>query len=485
MHGVVASSSLEPRRHVPGRVSIIIPVWNGIDLSRACLDSLRALKRSSWLLCEVVVVDNGSKDGTRPWLEEQVQKTPWITAVFHEENQGFAGGCNAGLRVARSEYLMVLNNDTLVEPLLLEKLMRVWTRESRVGLVGPVSNYVVGKQLVKLAEGENENEIPKIVARLEEGASGVIDEQDFIAGLCMLGHRSFFEEVGLFDESYGIGNFEDNDLSLRARLAGRRLFIARDAYVHHFGTKTFEANNVDYTQQYTTQESIHQEKWKNEALFRIERLYAKELWDEVLVAGAELSPETAGYDWCLRCFSRAFEEIGKPSEAIAPWREFLNKHPLHTEGSLHFAFCLLEAGEEKEGRVQLARAFMDCFIDEVAGASALTRFARHCKKIGKDAEAMEYLDTAFQLVPDFLPGWNTKAVWLIEEERFCEVLEVLLPFKDDEHADVLANLGIAYFRIGRITEAVKAFEEGSRIGGPDSPAAKNLAQVMKSLQGSL
>jgi GT2 family glycosyltransferase len=87
-------------------VSIVIPAWNEWELTRACLESLRP---TMGLRDEVIVVDNGSEDGTAKGLT----RFPWAKVVTHEENKGFAAGCNAGAAVATGDVIVFLNNDTL------------------------------------------------------------------------------------------------------------------------------------------------------------------------------------------------------------------------------------------------------------------------------------------------------------------------------------------------------------------------------------
>src|SRR3954463_12674570 len=88
-------------------VTIVIPVWNEWELTRACLDSLRP---TLGVRDEVIVVDNGSKDGTAKGLA----RYPWVRTVSLPENLGFAAGCNAGAAVAGGAVVVFLNNDTLL-----------------------------------------------------------------------------------------------------------------------------------------------------------------------------------------------------------------------------------------------------------------------------------------------------------------------------------------------------------------------------------
>lgn len=458
-------------------ISVVVPVHNGLEFTRGCLRSLLLVRRAGPF--EIIVIDNGSTDGSAAWLAMQERKHPCLRWLRLRRNHGFAAGCNHGLRTARGEFLMILNNDTIVPPDLLEKLSAAWQTHEKAGLVAPVSNFVNGLQLVPLASGEGPEDLAKIVTRLERDARGMVGESTCLSGLCLFAHRDFYETVGPFEESYGIGNFEDDDLCLRARLAGYRLLIARDAFVYHFGHKTFDALAIDYETQLRKQERLHQRKWSGNPLYRAEQLLGKADWNGLIVLLSRTPADAPGRTWLIRCQARAEEASGAYADAVRTWEEFLPAHPLFAEGSYHHAFCLLEAGCDREGRLAFARAIGDCFLDHVGSASALTRFARYCWDRGLRAEAEDHLGTAFEICPEFLPALSVKSTWLLEQQRFHEAEALLLPFQDREDAGVLTNLGIALFRQGKIEPAIHAFWEGSEIAGPQSPAARNLARVLK------
>src|SRR5689334_16143805 len=121
-------------------VTIVIPAWNAVDMTRSCLETLRdTLGRDD----QVVVVDNGSRDGTPALLAAQ----PWVEVVTHAQNEGFAAGCNAGARRARNPVVVFLNNDTLLPPHWIDGLVAPFA-DPGVGATGPMSNVVSGPQLL-------------------------------------------------------------------------------------------------------------------------------------------------------------------------------------------------------------------------------------------------------------------------------------------------------------------------------------------------
>jgi GT2 family glycosyltransferase len=220
--------------------TIVIPAWNEWALTRACLETLRPTLS---LRDKVVVVDNGSVDGTAAGLRAY----SWVQVVSHQENLGFAAGCNSGAAVATSDVVVFLNNDTLLSARWLDGLLAPFA-DASVGATGPRSNFVSGPQLV---EGVDYNpERPATLSRFarswRDEHRGRTSEVQRLVGFCLAVRREHFEAIGGFDETFGIGGAEDDDLCLRLADAGHRLLITHESFVHHHGHRTFEGNGVDW-----------------------------------------------------------------------------------------------------------------------------------------------------------------------------------------------------------------------------------------------
>jgi GT2 family glycosyltransferase len=230
-------------------ISVVIPLWNELDLTRECVRGLSEARAKHGTPHELILVDNGSTDETGDWVEAQQNASDWIRARRLPENLGFAGGCNAGLELATGEYVCFLNNDTLLPMALFERLMSATLRAPNVGLVAPVSNYVKGRQLLEIFADESADDVEQIQARLDAQSARVVEDSPQVAGLCVLLRRELMQEIGGFDERYGLGNYEDDDLCLNIRSRDLRILIARDAYLFHHGNRTFRALGVDYEEQ--------------------------------------------------------------------------------------------------------------------------------------------------------------------------------------------------------------------------------------------
>lgn len=224
----------------PTRASIVILAWNGWVRTRDCLDSLRPTLSPH---DEVIVVDNGSTDFTPRGLAQY----PWVRVLTNDENRGFAAGCNQGAAAARGDVLVFLNNDTVVTRRWLEPLLDALA-EPGVAAAGPRSNFVSGAQLVP-DPGYEPTDVRAMKAFARswcERHRGRRSDTNRLVGFCLAVRRDAFEAVGGFDEGYGLGGFEDDDLCARLRDAGHRLRIVHDSFVHHVGHATFEANGVDW-----------------------------------------------------------------------------------------------------------------------------------------------------------------------------------------------------------------------------------------------
>ena len=223
-----------------GLTSIVVPCHDNLLYTALCLQSIA---RHTPGAHEVVVVDNGCTDGTSEWCASQ-----GVRVVRSPVNLGFAGGCNLGLAAAGGDVAVVLNNDALATPGWLEGLRRALAEEPGVGIAGPRPNWVSDDQIiphVPYEEAPSDALDAFAAARAAEHA-GRGREVTRISGLCMAIARSVLDTIGGFDTRFEIGNMEDEDYALRARLAGIRLWVADDAYVHHFGHRTFTTLGEDY-----------------------------------------------------------------------------------------------------------------------------------------------------------------------------------------------------------------------------------------------
>ncbi len=225
-------------------MSIVIPVFDRLPFTRQCLDRLwRHTPRPPF---EVIVVDNGSSDGTREHFETHSSTPTPLRYHRNETNLGFGAACNQGAGRASGRHLVFLNNDTLVRPGWLEAMVALAESDPAIGVVGiqqlfPYTQVIHHTGIVFTADGMPQHLYPHSRASLPH----VNKQRDYQAvnGACLLIPRTLFEECGGFDEGYRNG-YEDIDLCLRVRAKARRVVCCTSASIYHYGQIT-ETRTVD------------------------------------------------------------------------------------------------------------------------------------------------------------------------------------------------------------------------------------------------
>ncbi len=210
-------------------VSVVIPNWNGAHFLPGCLDSLR---RQDYAPLEILVADNASSDGSRDLLNERY---PDVTLLALPENRGFTGACNAGMAAARGEIVVLLNNDTEVDPGWVSAIVDTFVRHPEAGLVA-------SKMLLfdRRDHFHTAGDLFRVDGRLFnrgvwERDEGQYDQEEYVFSACggsAAYRRAMLDEIGLLDDDFFF-SCEDMDLAWRAQLAGYRCVYQPAAVVYH------------------------------------------------------------------------------------------------------------------------------------------------------------------------------------------------------------------------------------------------------------
>jgi len=243
-----------------GLTSIIVLCFNGLDYTRQCLESVEAFTPEPH---EIILVDNGSTDGTRAFLEEFAKTHEHVRLVLNEENLGYAAGNNQAIRLAEGDYVVLLNNDVVVTEGWLRGMIRHMERDKDVGMVGPVSNSVSGRQLVHGASyGRDMQRMHEFASQVRKRNAHRAEPFMRLVGFCLLVKKEVLDIIGGLDEGYLTGNYEDDDLCIRSVAAGYKNLIAHDVFVHHYGSMTFKVNSLDHRRTMDANLAYFLKKWE-------------------------------------------------------------------------------------------------------------------------------------------------------------------------------------------------------------------------------
>jgi GT2 family glycosyltransferase/glycosyltransferase involved in cell wall biosynthesis len=211
-------------------VSIIIPVFNHFEHTYNCLKSIAELKDKATF--EVIVIDDCSSDET----QEKIKLITGITYQRQTQNGGFIESCNTGAKIANGQYLMFLNNDTVVHAHWLDSLIDVFNNNEDAGLAGSKLIYPsnqlqeAGGIIFSDASGWNYGRMDNP----NEPCYNHIREVDYCSGASILVPKTLFEELGYFDERYKPAYYEDTDLAFAIRKSGKKVYFQPNSVVTHF-----------------------------------------------------------------------------------------------------------------------------------------------------------------------------------------------------------------------------------------------------------
>ncbi len=202
-------------------VSIVVLNWNGRELLERCLSSLK--KNTRYTDYEVILVDNGSEDGSQTLVRKNF---PDIKLIENEKNLGFSRGVNKGLKIAKGEYLFLLNNDTEVTEGWLSELVKVARSDPSIGIVG--CKLIFPDGTVQHAGGYMTS-----AGIAKHYTSGVQREVEFVTGGALLIKREVIKKIGFLDEKFSPFYFEDIDWCFRAKKNGYKVIYSPNIKIIH------------------------------------------------------------------------------------------------------------------------------------------------------------------------------------------------------------------------------------------------------------
>jgi len=216
--------------------SIVILNYNTPEFTINCIESIK--ENTAAGSYEIIVVDNASMDDSVELLQN-IPKEYKVNLIVSKRNLGFSGGCNLGMRAAKGEEICLLNSDTIVTPNWLELLKDALYGDKKTGIVGPVTNRAV-RQQISTPKLNNKREIYDFARNYADKTKPVYRTHFNLVFFCALIKREVYSRIGGLDESFFPGNFEDDDYSIRARMAGFKLVVADNVFIFHYGSESFK-----------------------------------------------------------------------------------------------------------------------------------------------------------------------------------------------------------------------------------------------------
>ena len=225
------------------RVSIVVLIWNNLKVSMECIQSILTMTKHPY---ELILVDNGSSESVEKILKKKLRKNKHIKVIRNDINQGFPQGCNDGMKHATGDHILLLNNDTLLTPFWLTRMVAGFTFPD-TGIVGPMSINISGFQNINSTDVpyNDSRELCDFSNHFALQNLGIFPRVDLITGFAMLIRKEVWEKIGGMDPVFGFGNCEDADYCARAKRAGFIINLCNDIFIHHIGSVSFQELEVE------------------------------------------------------------------------------------------------------------------------------------------------------------------------------------------------------------------------------------------------
>jgi len=441
------------------KVSVVLLALNQVEYTRKCIESLQ---KNCHQELEMILVNNGSTDGTAEYFDS----VPGAKVIHNPKNLGVAKGWNQGMALATGDYVLILNNDTIAGPDCIENLVRCAENHPEAGIVVPRSNRIAGPQMVEGFTWNSEDEIPLKAKRIQDQNELACWEFPRLKGFCMLIPRPVVQVVGVFDEQYGFGNFEDDDYSCRVRYAGYTLLVADDSFLFHFGSVSFKDSGIDWNKQMVENMDKFNRKWSRGRQAAIVPGLTKigSLPSEVEVAFALLRK-------------------GQWHEARTKFLHASTLNSIDARSVFGLGLCLIEDGQVKEAFALFCRAIeLDPSQEDVGQAILRLLSTNYDAESARDV--LQFLHRKYPAVHAFgndgkssapQTEWIAQAETFIEAKRYTEAMAILLDVQArvGENFEICNLLGVVKFQQGVIDEATRWFEKALKFDPANSDALLN------------
>lgn len=251
------------------KVSIVLLSYNNHQMLDEAIKSI--LNRTFYPNYELIIVDNNSNKETIEIIKKY-RSDKRIVTILNKENLGFAKGNNIGTEKAIGDYIILLNNDILVTPGWISRLV-YHISNPKNGLVGPVTNSIGNEAKIEIEyDPKNTNDLETTVRNYTSKNWGKIIDLEKIAAFCWMISRKNYKKIGKLDEIFGKGMFEDDDYCYRVRKENLKIICAEDVFIHHYGGASFkQIQSAEYQKLFEDNKKIFEKKWKTKWIPHVHR----------------------------------------------------------------------------------------------------------------------------------------------------------------------------------------------------------------------
>lgn len=243
------------------KVSVIVLTYNNLELNRKCIQSI--IDNTGYPNYELIIVDNKSTDGTVEYLHEVEQwNNGKIKIIFNQENSGFAGGNNIAISQSTGDYILLLNNDTVVTRGWITNMVKHLKQNPNYGMCGAVTNSIGNEAQINV-KYSNYNELLEFAFAYTQIHMGEeYNNADRLAMFCAMIPKGIISKCGMLDDNYKVGMFEDDDYAQAVKKQGFELVIAEDAFIHHVNNASFKKiDDKEYNEIFEANKKLFEEKW--------------------------------------------------------------------------------------------------------------------------------------------------------------------------------------------------------------------------------
>ena len=234
--------------------TILILTHNNWPYTKSCLDSIKYHTHAPY---KILVIDNGSTDGTVEHLRQD-------TSLYHIENScnlGFSKGNNIGLMLVDTPYFVLCNNDVVVTPHWLSRMIKHIDTDWQLMVLGPRTNSISGPQVVSDTPYTDTTSLEAFASRLRLHTTSQLTYFQRIVFFFTLFKSAVLPRVGLLDEIYGMGTFEDDDYCMRVIKMGFKCAFDNTVFIHHYGSQSFRSDAAGWRALLAHNQAVFLQKW--------------------------------------------------------------------------------------------------------------------------------------------------------------------------------------------------------------------------------